>query len=47
MNKIWLGISITCLIYGLITGRFDELANSILLLPEDALSLTITLIVSA
>ena len=47
MNKIWIGISLTCLIYGLITGRYVELANSILSLPNEALDLTITLIVSA
>ena len=47
MNKIWVGISLICLAYGIITGRTNDIANVILSLPEDALSLTITLIVSA
>ena len=47
MNKIWVILSLICIVYGLFTGRYEELANAILALPEEALSLTITLIVSA
>lgn len=47
MNKIWVSISLLCLIYGLCTGRFETMATTILSLPEEALSLTITLVFSA
>lgn len=47
MNKIWVSISLLCLIYGLITGRFVDMATTILSLPEEALSLTVTLVFSA
>ena len=47
MNIIWISITLLCLIYGLLTGRYESLANSILSLPEEALELSITLIVSA
>ena len=47
MNIIWISITLLCLIYGLLTGRYEALANSILSLPEEALELSITLIVSA
>lgn len=47
MNKIWISISIICLVYGLLTGRFSDMANCILSLPEEALNLTITLVFSA
>ena len=39
MNKIWVGISLICLAYGIITGRTNDIANAVLSLPEDALSL--------
>lgn len=47
MNAIWIGITLICLFYGLITGRFQTMASAILSLPEEALSLTITLVFSA
>ena len=47
MNKIWVIISLFCLGYGLLTGRFTEMANSILSLPEEGLGLTVTLVFSA
>ena len=47
MNKIWVILSLICIVYGLFTGRYEELANAILALPEEAMSLTVTLIVSA
>lgn len=47
MNKIFIGIICLSIIYGLITGRFEVMANEILSLPEEALSLVITLVFSA
>lgn len=47
MNKIWISITIICLLYGLLTGRYEDVASTILSLPEEALNLSITLIVSA
>lgn len=47
MNKIWIGIILLCIFYGLATGRYEALANCVLALPEEALTLTITLMVSA
>lgn len=47
MNKIWVIISLFCLIYGLITGRYEDISNSILALPLEGLKLTITLVFSA
>lgn len=47
MNKIWISITIICLLYGLLTGRYEDIASTILSLPEEALNLSITLIVSA
>ena len=47
MNKIWVILSLICIVYGLFTGRYEELADAILALPEEAISLTVTLIVSA
>ncbi len=47
MNKIWIGIIVISIIYGLVTGRFDALANSILALPEKGLNLVCTLVFSA
>ena len=47
MNKIFIGLIIICLGYGLITGRYEELASSILSLPDEALKLVCTLVFSA
>ena len=47
MNKIFIGIILFSLIYGLLTGRFQEMANVILALPEEVLSLVCTLVFSA
>ena len=47
MNKIWVALSLICILYGLFTGRYEDLSNAILSLPEEAMTLTITLIVSA
>lgn len=47
MNKIWVIISLFCLIYGLITGRYEDISNSILALPLEGLKLTVTLVFSA
>ena len=47
MNKIWISITIICLLYGLLTGRYEDIASTILSLPEEALNLSITLFVSA
>ena len=33
MNKIFIGIAVLSLIYGLITGRFIDMANVILSIP--------------
>lgn len=47
MNKIWLGIIVISLIYGLTTGRFEEISSCILALPMEGLSLVCTLVFSA
>ena len=47
MNKIWVVLSLFCLCYGIITGRYESVATMILELPDEALNLTITLVVSA
>ena len=47
MNKIFVSIIFICLGYGLITGRYEELASSILSLPDEALKLVCTLVFSA
>ncbi len=47
MNKIFVGIILLSLAYGLLTGRYVEMATSILSLPEEALSLVCTLVFSA
>ncbi len=47
MNKIWIALSLLCLLYGLVTGRFEVMATSILSLPEEGLDLTVTLVFSA
>ena len=47
MNKIFIGIILVSLAYVLLTGRYVEMATSILSLPEEALSLVCTLVFSA
>lgn len=47
MNKLFVGIIILSLSYGLITGRYQELALSILSLPSSILSLVCTLVFNA
>lgn len=47
MNKIWIGIIAICTIYGLVTGRFEEMTTSLLALPMDGLQLVCTLVFSA
>ena len=47
MNRIFVGIVIISLLYGLFSGRYEEMANAILSLPEEVLSLVCTLVFSA
>lgn len=47
MSKIWGVIIVGGIIYGLLTGRSEELSNIILSLPNDAFNLVVTLVVSA
>ena len=47
MNKIFIGIAVLSLIYGLITGRFIDMANVILSIPEDGLKIAVALVFSA
>lgn len=47
MNKIWIGIILIALCYGLTTGRYEEMAKGILALPLDGLSLVCNLVFSA
>lgn len=47
MNKLFVGIIILSLSYGLITGKYQELALSILSLPSSILSLVYTLVFNA
>lgn len=47
MNKIFIGIILLSLAYGLLTGRYQEMAISILSIHEDVLSLVVTLVFSA
>ena len=47
MNKIFVGIILITLIYGLSTGRFEEMASAILSLPDEGLKLVCTLVFSA
>lgn len=44
MNKIFIGIAILSLIYGLITGRFMDMANVILSIPEEGLKIAVALV---
>ena len=47
MNILWGGIILFSLIYGLLTGRGNELAEVILEIPKETLTLSITVIGSA
>ncbi len=47
MNKIWIGIIIISLIYGLTTGRLEDISSCILALPMEGLNLVCTLVFSA
>lgn len=47
MNKIFVGIILLSLFYGFLTGRYQEMANMILSLPEECLSLVCTLVFTA
>lgn len=47
MNKIWIGIIVLCVVYGLATGRFEAMTSGILALPEEGLGLVCTLVFSA
>lgn len=47
MNKIFIGIILLSLAYGLLTGRYQEMAISILSIHEEVLSLVVTLVFSA
>ena len=47
MNKLWVGIILVSLIYALSTGRLEEIAAAILSIPEEGLSLVVTLVFSS
>ena len=47
MSKIWGTIIVGAILYGLLTGRSEQLSNVILSLPNDAFNLVVTLISSA
>jgi spore maturation protein A len=47
MNKLWGGIILFSLIYGIISGRGEKLANIILEVPKETLELSVTVIGSA
>lgn len=47
MNKIFIGIILLSLAYGFLTGRYQEMANMILALPEECLNLVCTLVFTA
>ena len=47
MNKLWGGIIIFSLVYGILSGRGNELAEVILEIPNETLTLSITVIGSA
>lgn len=47
MNKIWLVIICFSLVYGIFTGRGEELSNVILNIPKEAFTLLITMITAA
>ena len=47
MNKIWLVIICFSLVYGICTGRGEELSNVILNIPKESYTLLITMITAA
>lgn len=47
MNKLWTIIILISLTYGICLGRFEDIANAILSVPEDGLSLIVTLVFSS
>ena len=47
MNKIFVGIISLSILYGILTGRYQEMATAVLALPQDCLSLVCTLVFSA
>ena len=47
MNKVWIFIFFIALVYGCFTGRVEVMANSILNVPKETISLLITLVGSA
>lgn len=47
MNRVWIGIIIFSLVYGISTGRVEAISNAILALPMKGFTLCITLVMSA
>ncbi len=47
MNKIWIGIIIISIMYGITTGRIENISTCILDLPMEGLKLVCTLVFSA
>lgn len=47
MNKIWLCIFFVSIVYGGVTGRIENMSNVLLSVPEETISLLITLVGSA
>lgn len=47
MNKIWLCIFFVSCLYGVFTGRVNNISNAILNIPKETVSLLITLVSSA
>ena len=47
MNIIWISIFFVSIIYGMFTGRVNDVSNAILNVPKETISLLITLVSSA
>lgn len=47
MNIIWISIFFISIIYGMFTGRVNDVSNAILNVPKETISLLITLVSSA
>lgn len=47
MNRIWIGIILISLLYGILTGRVEMLSSTILSLPLKGFELCLTLVMSA
>lgn len=47
MNRVWIGIIILSLFYGILTGRVEAISSAILALPMKGFTLCITLVMSA